>query len=440
MAEKIRIGIAGFGTVGSGVAKIILENANAIEERTGMRLEIACIVDIDTTTKRPVDLPEGMLTDDINALLNDDSIDIAIELIGGTTTARQLMIDMLNSGKHVVTANKALLAEHGCELNEVARKNGKCIAFEASCAGGIPLISSIRTGLAANNIQAMYGILNGTSNYILTNMTAHGSSFEEVLEEAQQKGYAEADPTLDINGGDSAHKLTILSSIAFGCDIKLEDIHIEGIESIKQEDIKYGVEMGYILKLLAIAEKEKNGKISLRVHPAFVLNENPIARVEGPFNAVSIFGDAVGQTMYYGRGAGMMPTASAVIADTIDVAMGHSLKLFNAQKTEPREKTQAKLESINNVVSRYYIRLSAKDIPGTVAVYARVLGDNGIGLSGILQHEKHDEGKPVRVIVTTHPCPQSSINAALKEIEKLDVIYGKPVCIRVIDIPEDEID
>ena len=440
MADKIRVGIAGFGTVGSGVAKIILENAEAIEARTGVRLELAKVVDLDTTTKRPVDLPDGILTDDMNALLDDDSIDIGGELIGGTDYARDLHLKMLNKGKHVVTANKALLAKHGGELYSVARENNKCIAFEASCAGGIPIVSAIRTGLAANNIRAIYGILNGTCNYILTSMTSDAVDFADILKEAQEKGYAEADPTLDINGGDTAHKLAILGSLAFGGQIELDDIHIEGIENIQLKDIQYGFEMGYVLKLLAIGERDKAGRISLRVHPAFLSKDNPLARVDGSFNAVSIFGDAVGHTMYYGRGAGMMPTASAVVADIIEVAMGNSSNLFNAQTIKSREDTVASLESIDNVVSRYYIRLLAKDVPGTVAMYAQILGDNGISISGVLQHEDHNVGTSVGVIVTTHPAEESKLNAAIKAITELDAIDGEPVCIRIVDIPEDDLE
>ena len=440
MSKKVRIGIAGFGTVGSGVAKIILENADKIENRTGIRLDLARVVDIDTKSPRPVQLPAGLLVDDMDALLKDDTIDIGVELIGGTDYARQLQIDMLKSGKDVVTANKALLATHGSELNKAAHENNKCIAFEASCAGGIPIVSAIRTGLAANNIRAIYGILNGTCNYILTSMTAEGAGFREVLKEAQDKGYAEADPTLDINGGDTAHKLAILGSLAFGKQIELEDIFIEGIENIKLEDVNYGKELGYVLKLLAIAEKTPEGKISLRVHPSFLSKDNPLARVDGSFNAVSIFGNAVGNTMYYGRGAGMMPTASAVVADIIEVALGNSSNLFKAQTLESREETIASLESIDNTVNRFYIRLLAKDVPGTFAKYARILGENGISISGALQHEDHKEGSGVGVIVTTHQAQQSKIDAALNQIKDLDVIEGDPVCIRIIDIPEDDLE
>ncbi|MCX5637774.1 MAG: homoserine dehydrogenase, partial [Planctomycetota bacterium] len=280
MAEKIiKVGLVGFGTVGSGVAKLILEDADSIAARTGIRLELACVVDIDTKSARPVKLPKGILTDDLNRLLKDDSIRIGIEMVGGTDVAKQIQMKMLEAGKDVVTANKALLAECGPELYRAAHKNNRCIAFEASCAGGIPIILALRTGLVANNITAMYGIVNGTCNYILSNMSARGEDFSEALVQAQKKGYAEADPTLDISGIDSAHKLAILASLAFGYEITLDDVFVEGIEGISKEDIRYGGEMGYCLKLLAIGQKNEQNKISLRVHPSFIAKDSPLARV-----------------------------------------------------------------------------------------------------------------------------------------------------------------
>jgi len=329
MAEKtVKVGLVGFGTIGSGVAKILLEQAETIAAKTSLRLELACVVDTDTQSPRPVKLPDGILTGDLSRLLNDDSIRIGVELVGGTTVAKDIQLKLLEAGKDVVTANKALLAEHGSELYETAHRNNRCIAFEASCAGGIPIVSAIRTGLVANNITAIYGIVNGTCNYILSNMSGKDEDFAEALSQARQRGFAEADPTLDIGGGDSAHKLAILASIAFGCEIPLEDVFVEGIEEISTDDIRFGAEMGYVLKLLAIAKKDADNRISLRVHPSFISKDNHLAGVNGSFNAVSIFGSAVGQVTYYGRGAGMMPTASAVVADIIDVAIGNSSSSF----------------------------------------------------------------------------------------------------------------
>ncbi|MHC4586398.1 MAG: homoserine dehydrogenase [Planctomycetota bacterium] len=439
MAEKVvKIGLVGFGTVGSGVAKLILEDADSIAAKTGLRLQLACVVDIDTKSPRPVELPEGILTDDLNRLLNDDTIQIGIEMIGGTDIAKQVQLKMLAAGKDVVTANKALLAEYGNELYRAAHKNDRCIAFEASCAGGIPIVSAIRTGLAANNITAMYGIVNGTCNYILSNMTAKKEEFSEALAQAQEKGYAEADPTLDISGGDSAHKLAILSSIAFGCEITLDDIFVEGIEAISRCDIHYGSEMGYCLKLLAIGQKDQQNRISLRVHPSFIAGDNPLARVSGSFNAISIFGSAVGQVMYYGRGAGMMPTASAVVADIIDVALGNSGTTFRHLNLQPRSRMELLIEKIDNLVSRFYIRIMCKDQPGVIAKWSKVLAENHISISGALQHEGIGPDNTVPVVITTHPTRQENVTAALEDMEKLDVIGGKPVCIRIVDIPEDK--
>jgi homoserine dehydrogenase len=439
MAEQIvKVGLVGFGIVGSGVAKLITENADSIAAKTGIRLKLACVVDIDLTSVRPVNLPDGILTNDLNRLLRDDTIQIGIETIGGTDTARSIQLKMLQAGKDVVTANKALLAEYGNELYRAARENGRCIAFEASCAGGIPIISAIRTGLTANNITAMYGIVNGTCNHILSNMTFRNEDFGVALAQAQEKGYAEADPTLDISGNDSAHKLVILSSIAFGCEIALDDIYVEGIEGISKDDIRYGGEMDYRLKLLAIGQKDMHGRISLRVHPSFIAKDNALARVEGPFNAVSIFGNAAGQLTFYGRGAGMMPAASAIVADIIDVALGNSATTFRHLNLRSRSETAPLIEKIDNIVSRFYIRIMCKDQPGVIAQWSRVLADHQISISGAIQHEGTGPDNTVPVVIATHPTMQKNITVALEDMKKLDVIGGKPVCIRIVDIPEDK--
>ncbi len=439
MAEKqVRVGLVGFGTVGCGVAKLILEQADSIAAKTGVRLQLACVVDVDTKSPRPLKLAQGLLVSDINKLLNDQSIQIGVELVGGTTAAKQIQLKMLAAGKDVVTANKALLAEHGNELYQAAHKNGRCIAFEASCAGGIPIISAIRTGLTANNITAMYGIVNGTCNYILSNMTSKNMEFNEALAQAQKKGYAETDPSLDINGGDSAHKLAILASIAFGCEITLDDISVEGIEAISKDDIHYGGEMGYCLKLLAIGQKNKQDRISLRVHPSFIANNHPLARVDGSFNAITIFGSAVGQVMFYGRGAGMMPTASAVVADIIDVALGNSITTFRHLNLRPRSQTLPLIDHIDNLISRFYIRLMVKDQPGVFAQIGKILAENAISISGILQHEGCGPDNTVPAVITTHPTPQGKVNAALEDMNKLDTVCTRPVCIRIVDIPEDK--
>jgi homoserine dehydrogenase len=383
-------------------------------------------------------LPEGVLTNDLNRLLEDRSISIGIELVGGTGIAKEIQLKMLRAGKDVVTANKALLAEHGGELYRVARENGRCIAFEASCAGGIPIIAAIRTGLAANNVLGMYGIVNGTCNYILSSMSSKDETFAAALAKAQKRGFAEADPTLDISGGDSAHKLAILASMAFGCEVALEDIFVQGLDGIAKDDIRYGREMGYCLKLLAIAQKNAEGRISLRVHPSFIAADSSLARVDGSFNAISVFGSAVGETFYYGRGAGMMPTASAVVADIIDVALGNSRTTFEHLRLKPRSEVKPLVEKIDDSVSRFYIRVMAKDKPGVVARYGKILGDHQISISGVLQHEGTGPYNTVPVVITTHRTQEKNMAAALAEFASLDVVSGKPVCIRIVDIPQDK--
>jgi homoserine dehydrogenase len=438
MTERaVKIGLVGFGTVGSGVVKLILEKADPIAAKTGLRLELGCVVDIDTRTPRPVKPPAGVLTNDLNVLLNDKNIKIGVELVGGTDAAKEIQLKMLRAGKDVVTANKALLAECGNELYKAARENGRCIAFEASCAAGVPIISGLRTGLSANEIRAIYGIVNGTCNYILSNMSYKNEDFSEALTAAQQRGFAEDDPTLDINGVDSAHKLAILASIAFGYEISLEDIYVEGIENISTDDIRCGAEMGYCLKLLAIGQRTEDGKISLQVHPSFIAQDSSLARVNGSFNAISIFGSAVGQLTFYGRGAGMMPTASAVVADIIDVAIGNSATTFRQLRLQPREKMAPLIVKIGDSVSRFYIRVMAKDQPGVFAQIGRILAENAISISGALQHEGRGPDNTVPVVITTHQTKQSKVTVALKDLTKLDTICGKPVCIRIVDIPED---
>lgn len=436
-AKTVRIGMVGYGTVGTGTARVLFENADEITDRTGLRLELARVVDKDTHSPRKFTLPGSLLTDDLASLLNDNSIEIAIELVGGTTFARELVLKLLRAGKHVVTANKALMAEHGPELYHAARQAGRCIAFEASCCGGIPIISALRTGLAANRISGLYGIFNGTCNYILTNMTSRGAEFCEALKEAQKLGFAEADPSLDINGTDTAHKLAILSGLAFNSPVRMENIYIQGIENIDIFDIRSGLEMGYILKLLAIGEKTADGGVSLRVHPSFISDSSPLAQVKGPFNAVSLFGNAVGNAMFYGRGAGMMATASAVVADIIDIALGNSQRLFEVMPMASDATRSARFKNIDEIDSRFYIRIMAKDEPGVFAKYAQVLSAHRISISGAIQHEWDGPDGTVPVVITTHPTAHRNMNAALLELEQSDVICGKPICIRIVNIPED---
>lgn len=433
----VKVGLVGFGTVGSGVVKILQENAQDIANRTGILPQLVCIVDKDLHTPRRVQAPTSLLTSNVDDLINNSDIEIAIELIGGTTAAKDLVLRLLAAGKHVVTANKALLAEHGAILYQAALKAKRCIAFEASCCGGIPIISALRTGLAANNIYSLYGICNGTCNYILTQMTRNQAPFEQTLRAAQQKGFAEADPTLDINGTDTAHKLAILAGLAFGCRIEMNDIFVEGIDGLDIEDIRYAKELGYTIKLLAIGEKDSEGRLSLRVHPSLIDSDTPLAEVDGPFNAVSVFGHAVGNVMFYGRGAGMMPTASAVVADILDIALGTSQRLFERMPMVYEKHRATHFKRIDDVVSRFYLRICAKDQPGVFARIAQILSKHDISISGAIQHEKKQADNVVPVIITTHPAKQKQMTGALAQLQMQDVISSKPVCLRIVDIPED---
>ncbi|MBN1765642.1 MAG: homoserine dehydrogenase [Sedimentisphaerales bacterium] len=433
--NKVKIAIIGFGTVGSGVAKIILESRGNIAQRTGVDLELAHVVDLDLARERPVNLPAGMLHDDFDKVLADSEVSIGVELIGGTETAAVIQEKLLKAGKDVVSANKALLAEKGEEIiYKTAREQGRCVAFEASCCGGIPIIGAIQSGLRANSISAMYGIVNGTCNYILSEMIHKGKEYRIALKEAQAAGYAEADPTLDVDGTDSAHKLAILAMLAYGKKIDFDSILIEGIDQVQLADILYGKEMGYVMKLLAIAEQTDEG-LSLRVQPSFINQEEPLAKVSGPFNAVSIFGDAVGHTSYYGRGAGMMPTASAVVADIIEVARGNARRIFEATPGLGRPVEAACLCPDDEITSRFYLRLSVIDQPGVFGRIADILGQNQISILACLQHESESSDN-VPVVFMTHKARQGDINKALESIVRLDVVKDKPVCIHVVTPPK----
>ncbi|MCF7958950.1 MAG: homoserine dehydrogenase [Phycisphaerae bacterium] len=436
MAEKcVNIALIGFGIVGSGVAKIILEKADHISRRTGLRLVLRHIVDTDLVRSRPVAVPEGILHSDLDKVVHDPEVQIAIVLVGGTTVAGEIQKRLLAAGKDVVTANKALLAERGDELFEVARTHGRSIAFEASCCGGIPLISSIRTGLSANDISAMYGIVNGTCNYILSSMFSEGKEYGVALKESQEAGFAEADPSLDVNGADSAHKLAILALLAFGQSINYDDISVVGIDQVNLVDVNYGKEMGYVMKLLAIAEMASGG-LTLSVRPAFIRKNEPLAQVSGPFNAVSVFGDAVGHTSYYGRGAGMMPTASAVVADVIETAHGNTGRLFAATPGLGRPAEAATLCPAEEIQSRYYLRLTVGDQPGVFARIAKILGDRQISIASCIQHESKSSDS-VPLVITTHCVRQGDMDRAIEELAAMVGNKAEPVCIHVLSPPCD---
>jgi homoserine dehydrogenase len=361
---------------------------------------------------------------------------IIVEVAGGRGVMSTYVRRALESGKHVITANKAMLAAEGPELFALARKHKVAIAFEASVAGGIPVITAMQFGLMANRIDALYGILNGTCNYILTEMTREGKSYATALAEAQAKGYAEVDPTLDVSGKDAAQKLAVLASLAFGVSVHESDVWNEGIDSLDLADIRFAAELGYDIKLLAIAERTANGDsaLSLRVHPSFIHASAPLAQVRGSFNALSVYGHAVGHTMSYGRGAGQMPTASAVVSDILNVASGwYPLACQTMHLLSDR---QARVQTVaaNDLVSRFYIRMTALDVPGVMAKVSDILGQAGISLSAILQHEAN-VGQFVPLVIVTHKARQGALLDAINQIERLDVIDGKPVCIRIVDMP-----
>jgi len=423
--KKVTIGIIGFGTVGSGTAKILIENSKVISDRTGITPVVKYIADLDTKTDRGINLEKGVLINDANAILNDPDIDVVIELIGGYSPAKEFILGALRNGKHVVTANKALLATSGNELFEAARKNNVYLGFEAAVAGGIPIIKVLREGLSANRILSLYGIINGTSNYILTKMTEENVDFSSTLKEAQKLGYAEADPTFDIEGIDSAHKLTIMTSIAFGIPLSFDKVYCEGISKITPLDISFARELGYKIKLLAIT-KAADGQVEMRVHPTMVHESHFISKVDGVFNAVYVDGDAVGETMYYGRGAGDMPTGSAVVGDIIDIASGRTGELGG----QLRSYGNFSVKPIDDVESMYYFRFSALDKPGVLSRISGILGANNISIASVIQKGR-SKGEAVPLVVLTHTPLEKNVKKAIQEIDALDVVDDKTIIIRV---------
>ncbi len=427
--DKIGVGLVGFGTVGQGVAALLTDAESPAVAKTGIQLRLVRICDVDLDRPREVAVEAAVLTNRLEDILEDKDITIGIELIGGVDVARDVVRKLLQAGKDVVTANKALLASHGTELLKLAESVGKQIRFEASCAGGIPLIGALENGLVANRIDGLKGIVNGTCNYILTSMTEQEESFSYALSKAQEAGYAEADPTLDINGMDSAHKLAILGWLAFGTQVRLDDIYVEGIDRVDQTDLAFAAELGYVMKLLAIGEVHPEG-ISLRVHPTFLPRSSLLAQVGGVYNAVSIYGHATGETLYYGMGAGRMPTASAVVSDVL--ALARQPNSHRCQSLSQWTGRKLPIVSVEDIESRYYIRITALDEPGVMAKVSGVLGSKDISLSAILQHES-EPAKPVPVIIMTHLAREGSVREALAEIAQLEVVSQSPVCIRVAE-------
>ena len=429
--NEIRIGLLGLGTVGAGVVKILDTHGAEMQERTDCRLTLAAIADADLIREREgIDLARLHLVPDARQVLDDPSIQIVIELIGGLEPARTFILRALAAGKHVVTANKALLAHHGAELFEEARRNRVMLGFEAAVAGGIPLLRAVREGLPANRIASVFGIVNGTCNYILSKMTDEGLDFSVVLKEAQARGYAEADPALDIEGMDSAHKLQILAMLAFRTSLDLKDIYTEGITGVAHEDVVNAAELGYRIKLLAIA-KASDGGLEARVHPTMIPAQSPLAAVSGVYNAVFISGDNVGNLMFYGRGAGQLPTASAVWSDALEIArrVAHGIPALPVELPSVA-RAPLPLRPMDEIRSAYYLRVMALDRPGVLAQVAGVLGRHDISLGSVLQKARA-EREAVPVVMLTHDARERDMRAALAAIDRLPVVASRTTMIRV---------
>ncbi|MEK6636018.1 MAG: homoserine dehydrogenase [Planctomycetota bacterium] len=428
--KPFNVGVIGMGTVGTGVVKILLEKDSPLLEKLNCVPVLKGIADCNPDVKSKLKLPlDIFFTNNAKALINNPDIQVIVELIGGVNPAKEIIIAALEKGKDVVTANKMLLALHGSELFSKARQHGKSISFEASVGGGIPIIAALRDGFIANKIESIFGIVNGTTNYILTKMTKENVKYSDALAEAQRMGYAEKDPTMDVEGIDSSHKLAILARIGFGIDFDYKYIYHEGISAVDLSDIWYAHELGYTLKLLAIAKKTGNN-IELRVHPTLLPHEHPLSSVNGVFNAICVNGNAVGETMLYGKGAGQMPTASAVVADLVDVALGRAGITFNAMKTFSGRSEHVPIADIQQIKTRYYLRFSVVDKPGVLAKISGILGNYEISIASVIQHKARDNGN-VPLVMMTHIAEEGNLKKALAEIKRLDIIKDHTKFLRV---------
>ena len=432
--KDIKVGLIGFGTVGAGVVKLLSENAALIQQKLGARLTLKKVADLDVTTDRGVPVAPGLLTANVNEVLGDPEIAIVIELIGGYEPAKTFVLRAINAGKHVVTANKALLAVHGEEIYAAAAAQGVEVLFEPAVGGGIPVLSAIRGNLAANRFSTVLGILNGTCNYILTRMTEEGAEFATVLKTAQELGYAEADPTFDVEGIDTAHKLCLLVSLCFGTRVNLDEVHTEGISSLSPVDITFAREFGYKIKLLAIGKLDGDC-IEARVHPTMIPLHYPLSDVDGVFNAVRLAGDFVGPVMFYGRGAGMNPTASAVVGELIDIS--RNILAGIGRRTAPlgyldASVTTLPIKPMGEIVSKYYLRFSVVDRPKVLARISGVLGDHGISIESMIQTARSTR-ESVPIVIMTHEAREADVRAALAEIDSLDIITEKTNLIRIED-------
>ncbi|PKL92743.1 MAG: homoserine dehydrogenase [Candidatus Goldiibacteriota bacterium HGW-Goldbacteria-1] len=429
--DTVKAGLIGFGTIGTGVVKLFKNSAELINTKSGIKVELVKVCDLDIKRDRGVKLAPGMLTTNVNDIIENPEIDIVIELMGGYKPALDFVTRALKNGKRVVTANKALISKYWEEISAASKEGDAEIMAEASVGGGIPILRGLDKGLAANKIEKIMAILNGTCNYILTKMTVDKMSFDAALKEAQQKGFAEADPTLDIEGFDTMHKITVLSRMSFGKGIKHEDIHVEGIKGIDYTDIKYGQEMGYVMKLLAIAQRCKEG-INVRVHPVFVPQMNLLASVNYEYNAIFVRGDAVGDTLFYGKGAGELPTASAVLSDVIYIARNMASGAKHVRYASKAKTEKIKVLPIGETVNRYYIRFNVVDKAGVMGEITGVLGKHNISIASVIQKEQNQHSK-VPVVFMTYAAKEADVIKALKAIDKLAIVKEKTVMYRVIE-------
>ena len=429
--NEYKVGILGFGTVGAGVADCLLNNVEVIAKRTGVKPVLAGIADLDIKTDRGVKVPKELLTTDASELIH--RVDVVVELIGGTTVAKKFILQALNEGKCVVTANKALLAEYGEELFAAAEKNHADLYYEASVGGGIPIIKGLREGFAANRISRIYGILNGTCNYILTRMEREEIDFAPVLKDAQQLGYAEANPSLDIDGFDTAHKAAILAALAYGKWFGMDPIYVQGIREVSLADIKFAGELGYKIKLLAILKQDKEGKVEIRVHPTMIPKKTQLAMIDEVFNGVMVTGDYVGDTLFYGRGAGRSATASAVVSDVVDIGLNLATKSVRRIASFREGPQFTGLVKMDDVKSRYYLRIQVLDVPGVLAKATRILGENDISISSLVQREGQSRNN-VSLLVITHQTLEKHIKAAISQINALPEVRDTVKLIRIEDI------
>ena len=434
--KPINVGLLGIGTVGGGTFTVLSRNAAEITRRAGRPIQISVVADKNQELARQVTAGACRITDDAFAVVNDPEVDVVVELIGGYGVAKELVMQAIANGKHVVTANKALLAVHGNEIFAAAQAKGVMVAFEAAVAGGIPIIKALREGLAANRIEWVAGIINGTTNFILSEMRDKGLPFAEVLKEAQRLGYAEADPTFDIEGVDAAHKATLIASIAFGIPVQFDKAYVEGITKLEAADIKYAEQLGYRIKLLGIARRREDG-VELRVHPTLVPAKRLLANVEGAMNAVLVKGDAVGATLYYGKGAGAEPTASAVIADLVDVARTATADPDNRVPHlafQPDQLHDLPILPIAEAETAYYLRLRVEDKPGVLADVTRILADQGISIDAMLQREPEEGEAQTDIIILTHRCREKAADAAIAKVESLAAVQGKVTKLRLEEL------